>query len=278
MFLFIENLAGLQIATYSPALATRRLVTFVTPGVMVFAEPAFRQRRFTFTISAPWLRVLKPLLSLAQFPVIQQDPYGWAFRLSLWKQVLSDGLLTEFIVKCLRVPVRHFYSIGSVCSDASPVVPGCAIIGSNWLEFGSMSEHAYRAHLEFLQRQFPQAVYYCHPKEHTDLPEQVFGGSQVRRPDRPVEALLRTQGIPQLLAGVCSSSLLALAVGNAGRVQVHMVCLHARHLDGARGHNVFMPKRPAGGMAMVSVDDLQQFLLQELAACHVQVRQVEQTP
>ena len=138
VFLFVENLAGLDIATHAPELASRRLVKFVTPGVMAFAEPRFREHGWVVTLSAATVRVLKPLLSLLQFPVIQQDPLGWAFRLGIWKQVLSDGLLTEFIVKHLGAPVRRFYSLTTIRGGSAKVVPGCAIVGSNWLEFGSM--------------------------------------------------------------------------------------------------------------------------------------------
>lgn len=276
MFLFVENLAGLHIATHSPELAQRRLLTFATPAVMAFAEPAFRGRAGVITLPPGWVRVLKPLLSLVQLPVIQQDPCGWAFRLGWWKQVLSDGLLTEFIVKRLKAPVKRFYSLASVHSDSATVVPGCAIIGSNWLEFGSMTPPAYRAHLDFLRRRYPDALYYCHPKERNDIPEQVFGAAQVRRPDRPVEALLRAEGIPRHLVGVCSSSLLALAAGHAGQLQVDIVCLLPQHLDGRQGDTVYDLRRPSGGVTRVAVADLQAFLLAELAACQVPARQVEQ--
>ncbi len=276
MFLFIENLAGLHIATHAPELARRRLVKFVTPGVMAYAEPALHAHGWVVTVPQSWVRVLKPLLSLTQLPVIQQDPYCWAFRIGPWKQVLSDGLLTEFIVKRLGAPVKRFYSIASVHDSGAATVPGCAIIGSNWLEFGSMTLQGYRAHLQFLQRRFPGAVYYCHPKERSDLPEQVFGAARVRRPDRPVEALLRAQGIPQRLVGVCSSSLLALAAGQGGRLQVDMVCLAPLQFDGPRGDSIYELRQPAGGMARVGVEDLQQFLAQELQACQVPVQRVEQ--
>jgi hypothetical protein len=277
VFLFIENLAGLHIATHSPELATRRLVKFVTPGVVAYAEPALHAHGWVITVPQSWVRVLKPLISLTQLPVIQQDPCCWAFRLGRCKHVLSDGLLTEFIVKRLRVPVKRFYSIASVHSNGAAVVPGSAIIGSNWLEFGSMTLQGYRAHLEFLQHRYPDALYYCHPKERSDLPEQVFGAAQVRRPDRPVEALLRAQGIPQRLVGVCSSSMLALAAGLGGRLRVDMVCLTAAQLDGARGDSIYELRQHADGLVRVGVEDLQQFLLQELAACGVQTQRVVQT-
>ena len=276
MFVFVENLAGLHIVTHCPELASRRLIKFATPYVMSFAEPAFRRNGWVVSLQPPWLRVLKPLLSLLQLPVIQQDPYALAFKLGIWKQVLSDGLLTEFIVKHLKAPVKRFYSLTSAQGGRSQGVAGCAIIGSNWLEFGSMSRLAYRAHLEFLQQSYPEALYYCHPKEGSELPEQVFGATHVRRPDRPVEALLRAQGIPERLVGVCSSSLLALSVGGTQGVRVDLVCLEPQQFDGKNGDKVYTFSKPSGGRSSVRVADLQAFLVQELASCQVQVQQVQQ--
>lgn len=276
MFLFVENLAGLHIATYAPELAARRLVKIVTPTVRAFAEPGFSAHGWVLTLPVGWIRLLKPLLSVLQFPVIQQDPCGWAFRLGWSKQVLSDGLLTEYLVKRLKAPVKRFHSLASVPNGRSGVVPGCAIIGSNWLEFSSMTEAAYRAHLSFLEREFPDGVYHCHPKERNTLPEEVFGAARVRRPDRPVEALLRAEGVPARIVGVCSSSLLALAAGNAGQVRIELVCLDPAQLDGHQGDAVYTLKRADGEATRITVADLQHFLVQELQQYEVEVRQVQQ--
>jgi hypothetical protein len=276
VFLFVENLAGLDIATHAPELARRRLVKFATPGVMAFAEPSFSEHGWVVTLPATLVRVLKPLLSLLQLPVIQQDPLGWAFRLGMWKQVLSDGLLTEFIVKRLGVPVRRFYSLTSIRGGSVNVVPGCAIVGSNWLEFGSMSLTAYEAHLQYLARSYPEGLYYCHPKERSQVPEQVFGAKRVRRPDRPIEALLRSQGIPELLVGVCSSSLLSLAVVQVSQIRIELVCLELGIFDGPQADCVYRMKLPDGGHSTISVGDMQHFLLAELDMLGVAVRAMHQ--
>jgi hypothetical protein len=277
VFLFVESLAGLDIATHAPELARRWLVKFVTPSVLVFAEPKFRQIGWVVEVTPTTLRLLKPLLSLLQLPVIQQDPFGWAFRLGLWKQVLSDGLLTEFIVMRLGVRVRRFYSLASVRGGSAEVVPGCAIVGSNWLEFGSMSMASYQDHLAFLARTYPEALYYCHPKERSLLPEQMFGAARVRRPDRPLESLLRAQGIPERIVGVCSSSLLSLPMANRISITVDLVCPALDSFDGKQADSVYQIRRPDGDRDRVCVGDLQQFLVDQLATLGVRVRQVHQT-
>ena len=53
---------------------------------------------------------------------------------------LSDGLLTEFAVRHLNVRVHKFYSMASAQQPAANLTDRCAIVGSNWLEFRSMSE------------------------------------------------------------------------------------------------------------------------------------------
>jgi hypothetical protein len=276
VFLFVENLAGLDIATHAPELARRRLIKFATSAVMAFAEPSFSERGWVVTLPSTLVRVLKPLLSLLQLPVIQQDPLGWAFRFGIWKQVLSDGLLTEFIVKRLGVPVRQFYSLTSIRGGIAIVVPGCAIVGSNWLEFGCMSLDAYNTHLQHLARSYPDGLYYCHPKERSQLPEQVFGAERVRRPDLPIEALFRNQGIPELVVGVCSSSLLSLAVARASPIQIELVCLEPGAFDGPQADCVYRMKLPDGGHRAISVGDIQHFLLAELDVLGVAVRATHQ--
>lgn len=275
MFLFVENLAGLDIASNSPDLSRRRLLKFATPSVMAFSDPRFFECGWVFTLTPTKLRLLKALLSLLQLPVIQQDPFSWAFRLNLWKHVLSDGLLTEFIIKRLGVRVRHFYSLSSSCCNTAVVLPGCAIVGSNWLEFGSMSVAAYKSHLDFLAQRYPDALYYCHPKECSKLPEQSFGVARVRRPDKPLENLLRTQGIPEKIIGVCSSSLLALASMNPASIKVELIFLDATVFDGKQADIVYQLRRAIGGRDSVRVADLQEFLLAELAALGVIVSQTE---
>lgn len=274
MFIFVENLAGLYITSRSTELSRRRLLKFISPYIYGYSAPAFLSHGWVIVLPRRLMRVLKPALSLLQFPVVQQDPMSWAFRLSLWKAVLSDGLLTEYLVRQLHVPARRFYSLRDVSGDGVAVVPGCAIIGANWMEFGCMSIESYRGHLRFLQRRYPEATYFCHPRELNRAPEEVFGANSVRRPDRPIELLLMDEGIPGHLVGVCSSSLLALPAGNAHRVRVDLVDVPQSRFDGPRGAVIETLKRPINGQARITVQQLQHFLLGQLAELRVATHQV----
>lgn len=263
MIVFIENLAGLHIASHAPGLKQCWSIKIVRRDILQFMTPALRGHGPVVALPAQALRVLKPALSALQMPVVLQDPNCLAFRLGHRKEILSDGLLTEYLVEVLGVPVRRLHSILSAADMKAGSVPGCAIVGSNWLEFGSMSEASYRRHLEFLQRTYPDAIYYCHPKERNGWPEVVFGAAQVGRADRPLEAHLRSAGIPSRLVGVCSSSLLSLAAGGE-RIQVDLVRVPLSQFDGMRGEQVEVLKHPIRGVDAVNVRDLQDFLERKL--------------
>ncbi len=277
MIVFIENLAGLQIASYSPEFNNRWSIKIVDRKISGYATQALSGGGPVVMLPHPIIRWLKLLLSAVQIPVIQQDPNSLAFRVSLWKKVLSDGLLTEYLVGHLKVRVGQFYSIESAVCGPAVVVPGCAIIGSNWLEFGSMSVVAYRNHLGFLKMTYPAGLYYCHPKERNPWPETIFGAEFIVRSNEPVEAHLRRKGVPSLLVGVCSSSLLALVVGNEQRVCVDLIRIDRDAFDGVNADTVENLRTPINGVHRICVADLQQYLRQKLVDRQVKVKIVQQT-
>jgi hypothetical protein len=243
VILFIENLAGLHIASHAPGLRQPWSIKVVRRDILQFVTPALRGRGPVVALPARVLRVLKPALSALQVPVVLQDPNCLAFRLGHRKEILSDGLLTEYLVEVLGVPVRRLHSILSVADTKV--------------------------------RSYPDAIYYCHPRERNGWPEAVFGAAQVCRAGRPLEAHLRSAGIPSRLVGVCSSSLLSLAAGG-DRSQVDLVRVPVEEFDGPRGEQVEVLRRPIRGVDAVSVSDLQDFLERKLTASGSAVKVVAQ--
>lgn len=264
-------MAGLYIASFSSVLAGRWSVKVVGGPIARFAPPELSSHGPVIAVPVVLMRLLKPLFGLAQLPVVLQDPNGLAFRLSSWRRVLSDGLLTEFLIANSCVNVKRFYSLRDVVCKHADVRAGYGIIGSNWLEHGAMSVSAYRRHLQFLCERYPDANYYCHPKERSSVPEEVFGAAHVRRLCQPVETHLWKEGIPQTLIGVCSSSLLNLALGRAGRVCVELIVIPAEGFDGVRGDTIEVLRVPVDGRHRISVGDIQTFLKDTLEAQHVTV-------
>lgn len=275
MILFIENLAGLEVATHSTELRDRWQILFISRRIQDYLPASAPQRGIAVVLPAPLLRLLKPALSVLQMPVTQQDPLGWAFRLGWYRGVVSDGLLTEYLVEKLKVPVRRFYSLLSALRPSN-VVPGSAIVGSNWLEFGCMSEVAYRRHLEFLRERYPAAGYYLHPRETSGIPERIFGRGMVRRPRSTLEAHFRMDGTPELLIGICSSTLLTAPLAHPARIRVDLIEVPDASFDGVRGGFVEILRRPIDGRSNIGVSDLQGFLRGKLVAGGVSVRTVRQ--
>lgn len=276
MIVFIENLTGVQIVSSSNELLAQWSIKVVGSNLFPWIGNALSGNGPVVVASRGVIRWLKLGASLLQLPVIQQDPLSMAFRFNLWRRVLSDGLLTEYLVEVLRVRVGKMYSISSAINGSSPVVSDCAIIGSNWLEFGMMTEASYLCHLAYLSRLYPTANYYCHPKERSSNPEKVFGVTRVVRPSEPIEGYLRKKGVPCQLVGVCSTSLLALAIGNDAPVAVDLIRISLGNFDGRTADIVESLRRPIRGVRKISVDDLQRFLLAKLQARNVPVNLIEQ--
>ncbi len=277
MIVFIENLAGIQITSHSNEFSQRWCIKVVRDSVMPWTTDVLRSNGPVIVLRPGLLRWLKLLLSVLQLPVVQQDPTSLAFRCNLWRRVLSDGLLTEYLVHVLKLPIQTMYSVTSVVDGNVSVVPGCAVIGSNWMEFGMMTETTYVEHLCFLNHTFPDSKYYCHPKETNPHPEFIFGSERVVRPNEPIEAWLRKRGMPKRLTGVCSSSLLSMAVGNQEPVTVDLVKVPRCMFDGPAGDIVETLKRPINNVKSITVRDLQHFLIEKLMAAGVPLNVIEQT-
>lgn len=277
MIVFIENLAGIQIVSCSSELSGRWSIKIVSKNIVPWFTDALRANGPVIVLPSRVVRWAKLVASVLQLPVVQQDPMSSAFRFSFWRLVLSDGLLTEYLVEELGVPVHKMYSVLSAINGSAPVVSDCAIIGSNWMEFGMMTESSYLHHLKFLSQLYPECKYYCHPKERSSHPEQVFGPENVVRPNEPVEAYLRKKGVPSQLVGVCSTSLLALAVGNERPVSVDLIQIRVSGFDGRVADIVENLKKPIHGVKKISIGDLQRFLIARLRARGIPLRLIEQS-
>lgn len=273
MIIFIENLCGLQIAAYSPQLRRYRSLKIMRKAIATYRPVTLRGP--TLSLPPQALRWLKFILGVMQFPIIQQDPYALAFRFNIWKRLLSDGMLTEFLTERYAAKSNEFYSVMSVDPVQCRVVDDCAIIGSNWLEYGSMSPQSYRRHLELLNREYPTAKHYCHPREQNRIPEEVFGSSRTIRLTEPVECHMWRDGIPSRLVTVCSSAVLSVVLGVTDGVDVDLVEPAEAHFDGPTGDAIKYTKRVETGARRISVGDLSRLLRERLARRGVAVRVVK---
>jgi hypothetical protein len=275
MVFFIENLTGLEILASSSEFSSRKFIAFVNGNISNYISEDLRCRGFFIILGSRFMRIYRLLFSLLQFPVVLQDPTSLSYRCNLWGNVISDGLLTEFLFYFLRVPIKRFRSI-EIIKVEGEIIDVHAIIGTNWFEFGSMTESSYLKHLLFLKKKFPDAIYYPHPREKSPYPEEIFG-EYFKRPNMPLESWFRKTGIPRRITSVCSTSLLLVAASNVGRTSVDLVCIEESCFDGPRGSILENFKRPINGLDSLTVGDTQKFLLSRFRRLGITCNLVAQT-
>jgi hypothetical protein len=273
---FLESLGPMLLATSHQRLRDQWMIKFVLRRNERFISPSLRQCGPVVVVGETAMRWLRMAAGLVQLPVAQQSTLSASYRLNLWKYLISDGLLTEYLVERMSEPVGRFYSMHDVGPENANLVGTTAIIGSNWQEFGCMNRAAYEAHLRFLKSRHPDAIYFCHPKEASSAPESIFGVDYVRRPNEPVEIHLRDKGIPRLLVGVCSSAMLSIPSGHPQHVAVELIELQSLDFNGPAGDVVQRFSPPLRGISEITVGDLQNYLGDALEAMGVAVNRVRQ--
>jgi hypothetical protein len=272
VIVFIENFFGVYVVSSSTYLNSRNVIKIIDKKLCNSGLPISIFNGPTIILDNGKLKILKRVFSIIQMPVIQQDPLSKNFKFNLWKMVLSDGLLTDCLVKNLKTKPRQFYTVRPDIIDITPATRSDAIIGSNWLEFGSMTQSSYVDHLHWLALHYPQAVYFCHPKEKNDWPERVFGESRIVRSSVPIELYFGQTGYPERIISVCSSSLLSIGMLRRKCISVEIVVPHQKIYDGLVGDRV--NEAPTGQLSSVDVrvSDLQSYVAASLRTAGVNLK------
>lgn len=267
---FLESVGPILVATRHADLRDRWMIKFVLQRDRRFVSKLLRSNGPVFIVSEQAMRLARTAAGLLQLPIAQQSALALSFKWNVWQFLISDGLFTEYFSEGLIRPHGRFYSMLHVTPDTSALSDETIIVGSNWVEFGCMRFASYRAHLRFLRARYPDAIYYCHPKELSRGPEDIFGADRVRRPNEPIEMALRHSGLPRRIVGVCSSSLLSISSAQPDHVVVDLVELAEAHLDGPAGS--ILHRRPRE----LSIAGLQNYLADALAQAGVRVERVKQ--
>lgn len=264
LIVFIENFFGLYVVYSSSYLSSKKVVRIADKKLAIGDVYLNQLRGRTIFLDSRNLKILKRVCALLQFPIVQQDPLSKNFRFNLWKMILSDGLLTDCLVEDLNIKARRFYSVRTDTADDSPAVNMTAIIGSNWLEFGSMTKKAYSDHLRWMASHYSNAVYFCHPKERNGLPESIFGKSRVVHPNMPVELYFAQNGFPEKLVSVCSSSMLSIGLLRRCRMEMEMIVLASDNYDGSVHDSVYEMPNGKSGRGATTISDIQEYLERRL--------------
>jgi hypothetical protein len=154
------------------------------------------------------MRYLKMLCALFRFPCTFQGGFGVAYRLSKNKSVISDGILTEWLYKKGYIKPENFISLTSI--EPGLMVKGNTqlILGNNWYEFGTFSLQRYEVYLKILNKSYPDAYYYPHPKEGREMPRKYFGPKLIESTDN-IESYCSKNGVPPYLIGFLGSTAMA---------------------------------------------------------------------
>ena len=154
------------------------------------------------------LKVLKYILVFLKYDVvIQGSTFGlmnrWAYQVS----VISDGLLSEYIYSNNYFNCKKFYSVFDILpqKDFSNNINDQIIIGTNYIQYKSMSVSNYEYILRFLISKYPNYSYYPHPKEDANMLKKIFGNKLIRN-EKPFENYILEDGMPSSIISIAVST------------------------------------------------------------------------
>lgn len=264
MVVFVENAFALVILKFNARLREDTAWFFVYDRLKPLgAMQILPQSRVRF-VSARAIRWLKAGLGLLQLPIVQPDPLGFSYAVNRFKLLISDGLLTEMLVDKQLVQPSVFYSMPDDGNEDVPTSETPLIIGSNWVEHGSMTPAQYVEHLQFMRDRYPRAVYIRHPRELGSTPEHVFGSRHTLRPELPIDLHCFKKGVPEKIIGVCSTSMLALPMMARGRIDVDIVLLDPQHLGGPKAGRLQQVEVKGRPSEVIDITQMQEYLAGKL--------------
>ncbi len=193
-----------------------------TEGASKFAPAGQR----LIVVSTFLMRYLKILGALFRFPCTFQGGFGIAYELSKTKSVISDGILTEWLIKKGHIKPTEFISVTNLVSHLNVNANDQLIIGSNWYEFGTFSLKRYEEYLRALNQAYPEALYFPHPKEGREIPKKIFGIKLIEF-DRGIETYCVQNGLPGKIIGFLGST----AMASLGKSANSMVKIDAINID-----------------------------------------------
>ena len=162
----------------------------------------------TLFINKYILKVLKYILVFLKYDVvIQGSTFGlmnrWAYQVS----VISDGLLSEYIYSNNYFKCKKFYSVFDILPQKflSQNIHEKIIIGTNYIQYNSMSVANYEYILRYLISKYPNYSYYPHPKEDAYMLKKIFGKNLIRN-EKPFENYILDEGMPSYIISIAVST------------------------------------------------------------------------
>jgi hypothetical protein len=171
------------------------------------------------------MRYLKIIFALLGFSCTFQGGFGLAFKLSRCKSVISDGILTELLYQ-----EGHFHSDNFISAAAiTPSIPvqknsSKLILGNNFYEYGSFTLESYESYLRVLKGNYPDAYYFPHPREISNVPVKVFGDRLIENTSN-IESYCQTHGIPSHIIGFLGSTAM-VSIGKLANSDLMIDAIH----------------------------------------------------
>jgi hypothetical protein len=236
------------------------LSTYSDGNLFIYTEQSSRfapvgQR--VIVVSTFMMRYIKILCALFRFPCTFQGGFGLAYRLSKNKSVISDGILTECLFQKKYIKPSAFISVSNIVPRLSVNTGEQLILGNNWYEFGTFSLEKYENFLRALNRAYPKANYFPHPKEGRDIPRRIFG-AKLLESDINIEAYCMSNGLPANIIGFLgSTSMASLGKLANSKITIEAINISSVGCDGPAG-SVTDPLLLAKKSIRVTLSDLEE--------------------
>jgi hypothetical protein len=183
------------------------------------------------------MRYLKLFFAILRFTCTYQGGFSkLLYFFSKKKYIISDGILSEWLYANGYIKAEKFISIDHILPDFNVQENKTVILGGNFYEFGILSLFRYKKYLKLLRERFPQAYYFPHPKETSQLPNEIFDNKLILTSDN-IEIYCEKNGIPQNLIGFLGSTAMA-SLGKLANsaITIEPVRFNANDCDGPLGN------------------------------------------
>jgi hypothetical protein len=216
------------------------LTQFVKKGFFIYSQESVKyapisQKKLVIK-SIIFFKILKIFASLLQLKCTFQGGFGLAYNLSRNKSVISDGILTEWLYKEQHINPKNFISISKIEPSINVQNGKKIILGNNFYEFGSISKNNYKKYLLLLKKKFPDAYYFPHPKEKSNIPSNIFTKKLIIS-NYNIETYCKIEGIPEnIISFIGSTAVASLALMSLSNLIIDAIVLNSNDYDGPLGN------------------------------------------
>ena len=216
------------------------LTNYINNGLFIYTCESYKfapknQKKFVIN-SVLIFKLLKIISALFQINCTFQGGGGLAYNLAFRKSVISDGILTEFLVSEKYIIPDNFISLKNISPSIDVIKGKKIILGGNFFEFGLMSYMNYKEYLIKIKTKFPDAFYFPHPKERTNLPQLIFSDKLIYFSGN-IEEYCKLEGIPEnIISFLGSTAVASLALMANSNIIIDALLLDNSDYDGPLGN------------------------------------------